>query len=189
MKEQEQNILKEDVLKKTFGYLTEKGLGDSSLRSMCKHTGVQMGSVYYWFGNKDALYTRATFYGISKVIDDISAFFTNEVISGCVHLGALLSKIDAFGAELRYFLQAVVSPEYGALIREEMKKAASGFCRCVEALAEKTGTCDDTASRILWLITGTLEDYVIWQNRGKAERQLHSIIDGFFGKKLLVTDD
>ena len=59
--------IRNKFLKMSFEHMSEFGLEQTSLRELCKNTGISSGSLYYWFNNKDELIIAAAEFGFDNI--------------------------------------------------------------------------------------------------------------------------
>ena len=85
-----------DILQSSFEYLSKSGLENISMRELCNGIGVSIGSVYYWFENKEQLIAETAEYGLLKVSDDIFSHVLKALDDIHSSFEICMDKIDPF---------------------------------------------------------------------------------------------
>lgn len=169
------NVDAEDMLERAFAYLVSHGLENVTMRRLCNDTGLALGSMYYWFKNKDELVIEVAVYGMKKVFDEIF----NKVHETMHDLNTFFSHfIDAAGEyknELRFIYQIAASPVYGDIIRMGNKHMDFIYSRCIQRLSELMNCSENALRPLVYLFTEVVFDYVIWDNSEKFRVQLEFI--------------
>ncbi len=72
-----QNLSKKKIINSAIVLFANKGFESTSTREICKHAGVNLSLIPYYFGNKDGLYTNIiesiVNYGVSFLQEEIDA--------------------------------------------------------------------------------------------------------------------
>ena len=166
---------RENILRASFEYLTANGLENISMRELCKGIGLSIGSVYYWFDNKENLIADTAEYGLMMVSDDIfESVFNNvndfeEVLEGC------FSKIDHRKQELRVIYQLACSSDYGAAIRKFTAEFDDVYNEYSAKLADNLGYDAEYVRPLCFMFVSAVLDYAIWEDKEKTRIQLDCI--------------
>ncbi len=181
-----QNIQKRDVeaelLSGTFDYLVESGLENFSMRELCKHTGISVGSIYYWFDNKDELVISAAQYGYSLVFANIFDYVFETIKDFEDFFEHSLNEIERFFVPMRAIYQIATSPYYGKKIRDNNDQFNLLYDQYVMKLAEFLNLGFDVLKPLVHIYMAAVTEYVICENKEAAKIQMQFIYKEF--KKL-----
>ncbi len=161
-----------NLLDKCFNYLVKTGLENTSLRDLCKGTGISSGSIYYWFGGKDSLFIEATKYGLSVVADNIFEFIFENINNLDYFFEHFLEQIDAHRMSLRYIYQVATSPIYGAYMNENMLLLNDKYYQYSQRLCSEFGCDKETIKPLVFLFASMISDYAVWGDLPVTELQI-----------------
>ncbi|MBE7010956.1 MAG: TetR/AcrR family transcriptional regulator [Ruminococcaceae bacterium] len=177
MREQVIRNIQEEFLGTAFRYLVDSGLENTSIRDLCKAMGISSGSLYYWFDGKDDVYINAVKYGLSKVTASIFDFVFSHIGDLENMFALFLDEIDKHKQEMRLIFQMTASPVYGDRIREKALEEQENYKEYLAQLCETlSGTPDDWAP-VVFMISSTILDYVLWDDRAFSETQMHFLYE------------
>lgn len=163
------------LLDKIFGFLVEHGLGNITIRELCKGTGIVQGSLYYWFGDKTSVICEATEYGLKKVTDNIFDYVFSNLNNLRFFFSDCLDEVSKYKKELRFIYQMVSSPIYGKNIRDKGKDLNLIYDKYTHRLSLMLN-CSETLLRpLVYLFISAVLDFVIWGEKEKTQMQLEFI--------------
>ena len=110
MRDATYQIDEDRILDSTFNYLVKHGLENTSVRELCKYTGIAKGSIYYWFGNKQDLICEAAEYGLRKVDEKVFSYLFSNKKNFRKIFDECLSEINKYKSELRFIYPMAASP-------------------------------------------------------------------------------
>ena len=163
-----QNIQKRDVetelLSGTFDYLVENGLENFSMRELCKYTGFSVGSIYYWFDNKDELIISAAQYGLSKVSESIFDFVLDSIDDLEVFFSVCLDRVKKSAVPLRVIFQIFTSPTYGFAFGEHANALNVVYSRYSQKMSDIVKCDAKEMEALVHIFISVITDYVICNN-------------------------
>ena len=173
----------DEILALSFKYMTEHGLENTSIRDLASETGMSLGSIYYWFDDKDDLVLNSVKFGLAKsstkiftnafeVIDDLEKFIAN-----------VLELVSEEQMSLRTVFQAATSPKYGNAIRSNSTTLNGTYDEYINALSQNAGIPYEEIRPIVYLFVATVLDYVVWDDYEFSKSQLEYIYKIFLSKK------
>jgi len=169
-----------NLLDKCFNYLVKTGLENTSLRDLCKGTGISSGSIYYWFGGKDSLFLEATQYGLSVVADNIFEFIFENINNLDYFFEHFLEHINAHRMALRYIYQVATSPIYGAFMNENMLLLNDKYYQYSKRLCVEFGCNEENIKPLIFLFASMISDYAVWGDLPVTKMQLdylHTLLE------------
>ena len=161
----------EELLQKVFDYLVQNGLENISMRELCKSTEISMGSVYYWFKNKEQMILEAAEYGLSVMSDGLFGFVFAHLDSLDVFFATFLDELEKYKAQLRLLSQMATSPLYGRSMREASTLLTPFYDRYIEEFANKIGSEKEKVAPLIYLFISMMVDYAIWEDRVVSQMQ------------------
>ena len=170
MREAIYNIDGERLRKLIFKYFISNG--NISMRDICRGTGLSLGSLYYWFDDKQNLVTEVTKYGFYKTVDKIFEYVFASVCDLDGFFGGILDYIDGFKNAIRFIYQIAANPEYSEKMREIALEVNYMYERLALKLAHKTGSTPDKLRPCVYAIASAVLDYAMWGDRQRAQCQL-----------------
>jgi len=165
----------DEILALSFKYMTEHGLENTSIRDLAQGTGMSLGSIYYWFEDKDDLVLNSVKYGLAKssmriftnafeVIEDLEKFIEN-----------VLELVREEQKALRTVFQAATSPVYGDAIRKNSTTLNGTYDEYINALSRKVNISYEELRPIVYLFVATVLDYVVWDDQEFSKSQIQYI--------------
>lgn len=178
-----QNIQKRDVeaelLSGTFDYLVENGLENFSMRELCKHTGISVGSIYYWFDNKDELIISAAQYGLSKVSESIFDFVLESIDDLEIFFSVCLDRIKKSATPLKVIFQIFTSPLYGPAFGEHASGLNVVYSRYSQKISEIVKCNEKEMEALVHIFISVITDFVICNNLEATKISLNYLYELF----------
>ena len=175
MRDATYQIDEDGILDSTFNYLVKHGLENTTVRELCKYTGIAKGSIYYWFSNKQDLICEAAEYGLKKVVEKIFSYAFSNMENLREFFDDCFSEISKYKNELRFIYQMVASPVYGEKIRSKGQDLNFVYDKYVEMLAVRLQCSEEKLKPIVYLFVSAILDYVMWEDKENAQMQLEFI--------------
>ncbi len=151
--------------------------GNISMRDICNGTGLSLGSLYYWFGDKQNLVTEVTKYGFYKTVDKIFEYVFASAYDLDRFFGSILDYIDGFKNTVRFIYQISTNPEYSEKMCEIALEVNYMYERFALKLAHKTGCSADKLRPCVYVIASAVLDYAVWGDRQRTQSQLDLVYD------------
>lgn len=105
-KKKKQNLSRKKIINSAIVLFANKGFDSTSTREICKHAGVNLSLIPYYFGNKDGLYVNI----IESIIDYGLCSLREEMIqTKTVHLLNLDEKIKLYRSLLEKYVEFLYS--------------------------------------------------------------------------------
>ena len=175
MRERPTKDVREKFLEASFGYLTENGLDNISLRELGKKTGISLGSVYYWFEGKDGLIISAAEYGLGKVAEQIFDYAFKNMNDMKAFFGSCIEEISKYKMQLRFIYQIATSPIYGEWMRSRADELNCLYESYAEKLSKLLGCSVEEMAPLVYMFNSIILDYVVWDDLEKTKLQLNYI--------------
>lgn len=175
MKTATYQIDEREILDKIFTYMVKSGLGNISIRELCRGTGLAQGSIYYWFSDKTTIICEATEFGLHKVTDEIFSYVFDNLTDLHGFFTHCLEKIGKYQSELRFIYQMAASPVYGEKIRNDGKYFKNMYDKYAERLAEIMHCDVNRMKPIVYLFISAMCDYAIWGDMDNAQTEIDFI--------------
>ncbi len=170
-----QSVDRNEILEKVFSFLVKRGLENSSIRELCRGTGIVQGSLYYWFKDKSSIICEATEYGLKNVTDKIFEYVFASSDNLPNFFDECLKIIDKYKKELKFIYQMAASPIYGEQIRKDGKYFKGMYDEYAKRLAELL-KCDlEKLKPIVYLFISAICDYAIWEDTQNAQTEIDFI--------------
>ncbi len=168
---------KKELLVTIWDYLLEKGMSEASIGDLCKSKKISQSSLYYWFKDKDDVWTSAGKYGVQKV----ALRMLEHTVKSFDHLDhyfdTLFDEVDQYKGDLRLVVQITTNHRFG----ESMRETLFGFNHLYEAygakLIEISGCTPLLAEVFIYTIITLVVDYVVWDDRRKTQMLLDNLRD------------
>lgn len=169
------DVDKDEILCKCFAYLSANGLEKTSMRNLCKETGLGMGSIYYWFENKDNLIVNATEWGLHSVVGELFEYVYKYIDNlECVVI--TFSEVAMkYKRELRFIYQVAASTQYDDEIRNIVKNSSSKYEKYADTMSKHFNCNKNEILPFVHLFVSAVLDYVIWLDKDKLEIELAAI--------------
>ena len=160
------NSIRENFLEMTFAYLVSNGLENTSVRNLCKSTGISTGSVYYWFKDgKDELFIEAAKYGLEKIIRNMFRYSLDNIQNLKNFFDNSLETVEEYKKQLRFICQMATSMAYGEEIRKAVFDIKSECYDYITQLAEKLGSDVQTVEPLVQLYISFIINFIMWGNK------------------------
>lgn len=176
--------IEDEILSKSFDYLTKNGLENVSLRELCKATEISMGSIYYWFIGKDELIIDTVKYGLDKVADALFTFAFENMYNLKKFFDESLGEISKHRLALRFIYQVTTSPVYGAQMREKAEDLKVTYDRYIKKLSVLFECNPERIAPLVYMYISIIMDYIVWEDLETSELQmkyLQSLVEKQFG--------
>lgn len=101
-----QNLSRKKIINSAIVLFASKGFESTTTREICKHAGVNLSLIPYYFGNKEGLYAN-----IVESIIDFGLTYLQEEIESAKHLDSMStdSKIELYRRLLEKYLDFIYS--------------------------------------------------------------------------------
>lgn len=175
MREPKYRDIKSDILQSSFEYLSKNGLENISMRDLCKGVGISVGSVYYWFENKEELIAETAEYGLRKVSDDIFTHAFENICDVESSFDVCFGKINEHRVALRFIYQLASSPVYGDVIRKRGLDLEGIYKEYAVRLSKSLDCSVDFMLPLVYLFVSAVLDYAVWEDYTKTKVQLDYI--------------
>ena len=175
MRDATYQIDEDGILDSTFNYLVKHGLENTTVRELCKYTGIAKGSIYYWFSNKQDLICEAAEYGLKKVVEKIFSYVFSNMENLREFFDECLLEINKYKSELRFIYQMAASPVYGRSIRGKGQDLNLIYDKYVEMLALRLQCSTKELKPLVYLFISAVLDYVVWEDTENTQMQLEFI--------------
>ena len=165
----------DEILEISFKYLTEHGLENTSIRDLAKETDMSLGSIYYWFEDKEDFIVNAVKYGLIKSSTRIfeEAFDKiNEFDSFIEHVMELAKEEQR---SLQMVYQAATSPMFGDRIRKNAEPLNNTYMEYINLLSNSVNVPYEEIKPLVFLFIATLLDFVVWNDYEFSKKQLEYI--------------
>ncbi len=167
--------IRNKFLKMSCEHMSEFGLEQTSLRELCKNTGISSGSLYYWFNNKDELIIAAAEFGFDNISSRIFDCNFDDIKNIKDFFDANMSRIKKFQNQLRFIYQVATSPMYGDKLRAKVEVFNSDCEKYTQKLANSLNYPADELKPFIYMYIDTVLDFIIWNNEEKTRTQLDCI--------------
>lgn len=164
MREQFGRDVEKEVLEASFNYLIKHGLENTSMRELCKGTGISSGSMYYWFDSKDDIVIKSAEYGLAQVVDKIFEFALEEMFDMKRFFASLIDEVNKYKLELRFIYQVATSPIYGDTIRNSADSISFIYEKYIMRLSKLAKVPFDDLKPIVFMVIATILDYIVWDD-------------------------
>ena len=174
----ENRFNREETLGKCFGCLVSSGLENTSIRNFSLATGLNSSSLYYWFRDKDEIVLEATLFGLKSIIDDLftQAYgYLNDLDTLFVRIPRA---IDAYKKHFKLVYQVLVSPKYGARLKDATSELSAAYDSYGMVLADRLNCDYDILCPFVHLFISAATNYVLWEDEAIAEKQYKEIYQG-----------
>ena len=164
VREQFTRDVEKEVLEASFKYLIEHGLENTSMRDLCKGTGISSGSMYYWFDSKDDIVIKSAEYGLAQVVDKIFEYALEEMFDLKNFFDSLIDEINRYKLELRFIYQVATSPVYGETIRSSADSISFIYEKYIIRLSKLVKVPFEDLKPIVFMVIATILDYIVWDD-------------------------
>ena len=150
----ENRFNREETLGKCFECLVSSGLENTSIRNFSLATGLN--SII------DDLFTQA--YGY---LNDLDTLFVR-----------IPRAIDAYKKHFKLVYQVLVSPKYGARLKDATSELSAAYDSYGMVLADRLNCDYDILCPFVHLFISAATNYVLWEDEAIAEKQYKEIYQG-----------
>ncbi len=165
--------IEDEILGKSFDYLTKNGLENVSLRELCKATEISMGSIYYWFSGKDELIIDTVRYGLDKVADSLFAFAFENIYNLDRFFNESIHEISRHKLSLRFIYQVTTSPVYGPRMRQKAEDLKVTYDRYTKKLSAIFECSPERIAPIVFMYISIIMDYIVWEDYESSSLQMN----------------
>ena len=179
----------EEILSKCFDCMVSEGLEKTSIRSLCKHTGMVASSFYYRWSSRDEIILEATWQGLRTVVSELCGVFVNNFqnFGKMFHMLMRVATLNKRKIELIY--QVVNSPKYGEKMRQNSEDLNKLYSQYASMLANNIGCTESLIHPYVIFAIDTLRGYIIWGDRNLAESQMQFIYEKVTDMRLSDTNE
>ena len=161
-----------NILEILYNKLIETGTIDVSIRDLCKETGLSMGSLYYWFDNKDDLIVKTAEYGLQKILDAValSATVSNDSMEQMFE-----SWIETFPLYMKSFSfihQVASDPKYSRMMNDMVSNSIVAYDKILKDMSSRFSADSDTTKAGAWLLYSSMLCYAIWGDKERFDLSL-----------------
>lgn len=151
-----QNLSKRKIINSAIVLFSNKGFELTTTREICKHAGVNLSLIPYYFGNKEGLYTNI----IESIINYGIAFLQNEIEKANeVNLMDYNEKIDLYRALLEKYLEFLYSDNVPkSFVVLMLKEQTISHSKFTEIYAQKISVLYKALRKVLASILGKNEN-------------------------------
>ena len=154
---------REDLLKKCFDCLTESGLEQTTIRTLCEATGLTASSLYYRFNDKDDIVFEAAFYGLETITKELFQSFW--------------AQLELLKMKIKLIYQVAASPKYGERFRAKATTLTSIYDKYTVMLSKHLHCSDIGLRPYVNLFIAVVREYVVWDNKAHVQEELQFIYD------------
>ncbi|MEE1225211.1 MAG: TetR/AcrR family transcriptional regulator [Clostridia bacterium] len=171
-KQQNVRDIKGEFLESSFNYLVKNGLENTSVRDLCRGTGISTGSVYYWFENKDDLFISTAEYGLMKVVNSIFEYVFETIHDHEYFFKKSLDELGKYARQLRLIYQMATSPVYGDRLRKKSAGLDDFYAQSIERIAKEIKVSVDDLTPIIFMYISVILDYMVWDDKKVTQMQI-----------------
>lgn len=168
---------KKAIIAATWEYLMKTGLAKASIGDLCKVKKISQSSLYYWFKDKDDIWTSAGKYGVEKIAYIMLDHTIKYVHDLDKYFKTLFDEVDKYKDDLRMLVQITTSPVFGGKMRETMFSFNPLYEKYGAKLVEMSGCSPLQAEIFIYTIITLVIDYVIWEDREKSQMLLDNLYE------------
>ena len=167
----------EQFIKEVFNYVTKNGLENTSIRDICKDTGMSTGSLYYRFKSKEGMIISIGTYGLNKVADELFSYALSTISELKVFFDSFLGIVKTKQPELRAVYQIATSPVYGESMRKMAETLNVRYEKYINKLSDALEISPKELTPVVFMIISTMLDYVVWDDYKIAQLQMNMLYD------------
>lgn len=165
----------EQFVKEIFNYVTTNGLENTSIRDICRDTGMSTGSLYYRFKSKEGMVISVGTYGLNKVADELFSYALSTIAELKVFFDSFLGIVKTKQPELRAVYQIATSPVYGESMRKMAETLNIRYEKYIERLSDVLKISKEELTPIVFMIISVMLDYVVWDDYKIAQLQMNTL--------------
>ncbi len=167
---------KTELLTKLYNNFVDNGLDRTSMRDLCKGTGVSLGSLYYWFDDKEDLVIQTALFGIEKILEQFLETDFDSAKDLRELLGICTLKFQELKNHLRFIYQVALSPVYGERMRKECQGTIARLDSFVLDITKRFSlNASDFIPIVSCFLSIVVRD-VVWDDEGALELQLKFLL-------------
>ena len=159
----------DEILELSFNYLMMHGLENTSIRDLAKETGMSLGSIYYWFEDKEDFVINSVKYGLMKSSAKIFSEAFEKLSTRVMEVGKSEQR------SLRLVYQAATSPTFGDRIRKNAEPLNNTYAEYINLLSKSIGAPFEEIRPLVFMFIATILDYVVWDDYAFSKSQLEYI--------------
>lgn len=168
---------REDILKKCFDCLTESGLEQTTIRTLCEATGLTASSLYYRFNDKDDIVFEAAFYGLETITKELFWLAVQNVDNFEELFQSFLAQLELLKMKIKLIYQVAASPKYGERFRAKATTLTSIYDKYTVMLSKHLHCSDIGLRPYVNLFIAVVREYVVWDNKAHVQEELQFIYD------------
>lgn len=165
----------DEILALSFNYLTEHGLENTSMRDLANETGMSLGSIYYWFEDKEDFIINSVKYGLMKSSAKIFSEASEQITNFEHFITRVMKVVKTEQRSLRLVYQAATSPAFGDKIRKNAESLNNTFAEYIHLLSKSIGAPFEEIRPLVYMFIATVLDYVVWDDYAFSKSQLEYI--------------
>lgn len=165
----------DEILEISFKYLTEHGLENTSIRDLAKETDMSLGSIYYWFDDKEDLVVNSVKYGLIKSSTRIFREAFDEINDFNRFIDRVMELVVEEQSSLRLVYQAATSPTFGDRIRKNAEPLNDTYSGYIDLLSKIIGAPFEEIKPLVYIFIATVLDFVVWDDYDFSKGQLQYV--------------
>jgi len=174
----------EEILSKCFDCMVDEGLEKTSIRTLCKATGMVASSFYYRWSSREEIVLEATWFGLKSVISELCNVFIKNFNNFGKMFHTLMRVTTKNKRKLELIYQVVNSPIYSDKMRQKFEDLNQIYTRYSTLLANNLGCPEEFIHPYVIFAIDTLRGYIIWGDRDLAEQQMQFIYEKLMDMRL-----
>ena len=173
----------DEILALSFKYMTEHGLENTSIRDLANETGMSLGSIYYWFEDKDDFIINSVKFGLMKSSAKIFTEASERINDFENFITRVMAVVKSEQQSLRLVYQAATSPTFGDRIRKNAEPLNNTYAEYIQLVSKSIGAPFEEIRPLVFMFIATILDYVVWDDYEFSKSQLEYIYKIFLSKK------
>lgn len=165
----------DQILELSFDYLKRYGLENTSIRDLAKETDMSLGSIYYWFDDKEDFVVNSVKYGLIKSSTKIFKEAFDEINNFDRFVERVMELVNEEQSSLRLVYQAATSPTFGDRIRKNAEPLNKSYSEYISLLSKTINVPYEEIRPIVYLFIATVLDYVVWGDYEFSKGQLEYV--------------
>ncbi len=165
----------DEILELSFDYLKQHGLENTSIRDLAKETDMSLGSIYYWFEDKEDFVVNSVKYGLIKSSTRIFKEAFDEINNFERFIGRVMELVEEEQSSLRLVYQAATSPTFGDRIRKNAEPLNDTYAEYIDLLSKIIGVPFEEIRPLVYIFIATVLDYVVWDDYEFSKGQLEYV--------------
>lgn len=165
----------DEILEISFRYLMVHGLENTSIRDLAKETGMSLGSIYYWFEDKEDFIINSVKYGLMKSSAKIFTEASEQITNFEHFITRVMNLVKEEQQSLRLVYQAATSPTFGGRIRKNAEPLNNTYAEYINLLSKSIGAPFEEIRPLVFMFIATVLDFVVWDDYAFSKSQLEYI--------------